>query len=246
MQRLLFLLLASCLNASATLQGTVTSSDGRPLAGVVVYGSLSKTCCPFKRESTITDESGQFRLENPGDVVHFVKEGLQPRLVVLKGRGSELNVTLDALRSYATAPNCESSRPDDKRIGWGKYGLQFDVPNANAEIRGGKPDVDYVRYVIKRKGGKGFLELWFGGHAMDVDPEDDLVVNSVSVQQRPIISSEGQLVGLDSSGRLQDGTAWRQIFVSGKGARYSKASDEDATFFNQVIDSFCLIPYPAH
>ena len=81
---------------------------------------------------------------------------------------------------------------------------------------------------------------------MDVDPEDDLVVNSVSVQQRPIISSEGQLVGLDSSGRLQDGTAWRQIFVSGEGARYSKASDEDATFFNQVIDSFCLIPYPAH
>jgi hypothetical protein len=47
--------------------------------------------------------------------------------------------------------------------------VQFDVPEATSEVRGGKPDVDYVRHDIKRKGGKSqsFLELWFGTYAMN-------------------------------------------------------------------------------
>jgi hypothetical protein len=79
-----------------------------------------------------------------------------------------------------------------------------------------------------------------------MEPDDDQLVNSANFEQRSIVSSKDHLVGLDSWGRLNDGTLWRQIFVSGEGARYSKASEDDANFFNQIIDTFCVVPYPEH
>lgn len=242
---LLAVLATLSVGASAAVRGTVATADGNPVAGVTVYGSRS--CCPWtKSASTTTDQDGRFRLEKPGAVIHAFKQGLQPRTVVIKAGESEVKIILEPLTSATTAPDCESPKWGYKRIGWGKYGLQFDAPEAGAEVLGGKPDVDYVRYGIKRKGGKTFLELWFGPYAMNLEPDDDVYANSANFQQRAIISSTGRWLGLDSWGHLKDGTAWRQLFVSGEGARYSKASEDDARFFNQIFDTFCFVAYPSH
>jgi hypothetical protein len=124
--------------------------------------------------------------------------------------------------------------------------VEFDVPEATSVVQGGNRDVDYACYTVKRKGGTSSLPLCFGAYAMNMEPEDDVFANSESFQQQAIVTADGQSLGLDSSGLLQDATAWRQFFVSGEGARYSKASEGDAGFFNKIIDTFCVILYPAH
>ena len=144
-------------------------------------------------------------------------------------------------------PLCRKPEPDFKQIGWGAYGLQFKVPTRAVNILGGDPDVDYVRYLIKPMASETTLELWFGPYAMNMDPDDDLILDSVAFAQRNVDNDKGQLVGEDSWGRLADGTAWRQTAVMAEGgARYRNASPEYVELFNPVINSICDIPSPSH
>jgi uncharacterized GH25 family protein len=69
--------------ADYPLTGVVTTKEGKPIAGVTVYGSMSKDCCPFKRDQATTDQNGQFRIEHPGGVIHFSKEKLKPKALVI-------------------------------------------------------------------------------------------------------------------------------------------------------------------
>src|ERR1700733_11329586 len=50
-------------------------------------------------------------------------------------------------------------------VGWGEYGLFFSVPKRGVKIFGGKPDVDYVKFVIKPTNQEATLTLWFGAMA---------------------------------------------------------------------------------
>jgi hypothetical protein len=234
------LLLLLSLSLNAQIHGTVSANDGRPVAGADAYGSRSNHGVG-PEENTTTDESGHFRLANPGAVLHVHEQGLAQRTVVLKAGESEVNVVLEPLTTAKITPVCDKPRPGFKRFGGG-YGVQFDIPKTTARIQEGTPDVDYVRHLIKRKGGKSALELWFGVYAMNLNPDDDQLINSVEFKQQSIVSSNGSEIGLDSWGHLHDGSAWRQIFVSGSGARYKKATPEDATFFNQILDTFCEVP----
>jgi len=131
-----------------------------------------------------------------------------------------------------------------RRIAWGKFGPQFDVPLQEVEVLGGDPDVDYVRYVIKPKTGDGHLELWFGPMAMSPDPEKELLENSADTQKRKIVTAKGKQIGTDSSGKLRTGEVWRQVFltINGmEGAEY-KASLKNSPLFDRIIDSVCYVP----
>jgi hypothetical protein len=142
-------------------------------------------------------------------------------------------------------PVCGKPDPHLRRIGWGKFGPQFDVPMQEVEVLGGEPDVDYVRYVIKPKTGKGYLELWFGLYAFNPNPEKELLIQSVSSQKRDVVGTSGEPMGTDSSGKLQTGEVWRHTFflISGmNGARF-RAGQENTPLFNRIIDSACYVPY---
>ena len=97
-----FILASSVLGQTdSPFSGTVTKRDGEPIAGVTVYGSRGKTCCPFKREQTITDKEGRFSLEHPGAVIHFTKDALftrdayQPQAFVVKPGTSGARIVLE-------------------------------------------------------------------------------------------------------------------------------------------------------
>jgi hypothetical protein len=140
-------------------------------------------------------------------------------------------------------PICSEPGPHLRRIG-SKSGLQFDVPKREVEVLGGKPDVDYVRYVIKPKTRQGYLELWFGPYAFNPNPEKELLIKSVSSQKRDVVGTSGEPMGTDSSGKLQTGEFWRHAFflISGmNGARF-RAGQENAPLFNRIIDSACYVP----
>jgi hypothetical protein len=228
------------------LVGTVTTKDGQPLAGVGVYGSMSKVCCPFKREQSTTDNSGQFRLENPGSVIHFFKKEFQPRAVVVEPEAANLRITLQLSTDTFPLPVCGKLERGQERIGWGKYGLRFNVVKRAVKILEGNPDADYTRYVIKPKTGKAYLELWFGPYAMDEVPDDDQFISSDKFAQRNAVASDGQLVGMDSWGQQRDGGIWRWTAVLGEGgSRYRNTPPEQANLFDQIVNSACEVPYPS-
>src|SRR5260370_2054166 len=140
---------------------------------------------------------------------------------------------------------CIAPRPHLRRVGWGEFGLHFDVPTRETKILGGKSDVDYVRYIIKPKAGQGYLEVWFGPYAMNPNPEKELLANSVSSQKRSVVSANGEQIGTDNSGKLQTGEVWRHtFFMSGgmEGARY-KTAGENVILFDRIINTACYIPY---
>jgi len=242
-----FLCLVSLSSAFAqtdsSLIGTVTTKDGQPGAAVVVVGSVSKECCPVKRESATTDPEGHFRLDHPGAVVHFLKEGLQPQTIVLQPGETSIQITMEPSTDNFVVPICGKHKPGLKRLGWG---VQFDVPKSRVNVSGGKWDVDYVRYLIKPRSGQGYLELWFGPYAISSDPDDDQFINSARFTERNVVPSEGLGAGIDTRGVLHSGPFWRQTaFVGLGGSRYQAPTSNVAALFDEIVDSMCKVPQPA-
>jgi hypothetical protein len=118
-----------------------------------------------------------------------------------------------------TVRTCVQPESNQKQIGWGKYGLHFTVPK-DVKILGGKPDVDYVRYIIKPNNGGPFLNLWFGPYSISMD--DQQFLESVDFSQRNLASAKGDVISMDSWGRLSSGLSWRHTAAFGSGAVYRK------------------------
>ena len=235
----------SLAQADTAVTGIVTTKDGQPIAGVAVYGGMSKTCCPYKREHVATDQNGQFRIEHPRGAIHFSKEQFEPKTVVIGSEKTPLQVILGPSANSLIVPTCAKRESGQKRIGWGKYGLQFNIVKRDVEILGGKPDVDYVRYLLKPKKGEDHLELWFGPYAMDSLPDDDQFTSSDEFAQRDVVNSNGELVGMDSWGQERSGKHWRQTSIVGQGgASYRNITSERASIFDKIVNSACELPYP--
>jgi hypothetical protein len=230
--------------ADLPIKGAVVTKNDQPLAGVSVYGSVGKHCCPSQREEVTTDEKGEFLLEHPGAVIHFSKANLQPLVFVVKPRTSQVRIVMTLAENDLTVPTCSQPGSSQKQIGWGQYGLHFTVPKDGMNVLGGKPDVDYVRYVIKPNKGESYLELWFGPYAFSTEPDDEQFVESVGFSQRNLVSLNGEAMGKDSWGQLKRGLSWRHTGGLGSGATYRNANKEEAHLFDQIINSICTVPYP--
>jgi hypothetical protein len=226
------------------IKGTVVTKDAQPVAGVTVYGSVGKTCCPSQREEATTNEKGEFLMEHPAAVVHLWKANLQPLALVVTPGTSQFRIVMTAAENNLTVPACSRTRFNHRQIGWGREGMHFTVPKDGARVSGGKPDVDYVEYVIKPNKGEAYLELWFGRNAFSAEPDDEQFVESVSFSQRNLLTSNGETMGEDSWGQLKSGLSWRHTGGLGSGARYRDANKDEAHLFDQIIDSICMVPHP--
>jgi hypothetical protein len=235
---LLFLATKITGQASSPLHGVVTSHDSQPLAGVWVYGSQSRGL--LQREQTKTDENGHFLLRNPGAVVHFSKERFQPSSLIVAPGTSNVYVTLEAATGDLVVLACGKPGRHLKRIG-GRYGIYFDVPTNEAKLTGGGPGVDAIAYVIKPKKGLGDLTVVFGQFPINRDPPDEMFLNSVQFQQRNVTDANGEVMGLDSFGKLTTGELWRHTYILAQGGLYQ--SPAAATpLFDRVLNSACQIP----
>lgn len=141
-------------------------------------------------------------------------------------------------------PICTSPAKGYRRIGWGKYGLHYDVPKSRVKVLGGKPDVDYVEYVIRPKDSKGWLQLWFGLYAMSSKARDDLISGSSELSQRDVLAQDGALAGSDTSGVLKNGEHWRQTAFRGSGSVYQASNPSDIALFDHIVNSMCEVRYP--
>jgi len=226
------------------ITGTVVTDDGQPIVGVMVQGSVWKSCCPVQQDSATSDEKGEFRLQHGGLVIHFLKDNLQPETIVVKPGTSKVRVTMHRSTDSLSVPICGRPRRGEKQIGQ-KYGPRFTVSVHSVTVKGGKPDTDYVKYVIRPKRGKSYLEFWFGPYAMPSEPDDEQFTNSSDFSQRNIVVTGGG-IGMDSRGHLRGGDSWRQTVIVGHGgAVYVRAPAGEATVFDRIINSICTVPYPS-
>ena len=169
---------------------------------------------------------------------------LMPTLPVQRAEQSPTHAPRKKPPEAMVLPICGEPGGQLRRIGWGKFGPQFDVPSSEFEVLGGEPDVDYVRYLIKPKSADEYMELWFGPYAFNPEPDKELLENSITKQSRKIVTADGKQVGQDSSGKLRTGEAWRHVFLTiggMEGAEY-KASTENGLLFDRIIDSACYVP----
>jgi hypothetical protein len=226
-----------------SLKGLVVTKDSQPIAGVLVYGSVWKRCCPYQQDKVTTDGKGEFLLEHPGAVVHFTKANLQPLAFVVRPGTAQIRIVMTPAESALTVSTCGQPGSNQKQIGWGRYGLHFTVPKDGVKILGGEPDVDYVRYVIKPNKGESYLDLWFGPYSISTEPDDQQFVESVDFSQRNLTSVKGEVIGMDSRGRLSSGLSWRHTAAFGSGAVYRNADKESAALFDQIINSICTVDY---
>jgi hypothetical protein len=152
----------------------------------------------------------------------------------------------DKSRDPMVVSSCKKPNSDTRRIGWGKLGLQFDVPARDVEVLGGKPDEDYIRYVIKPKASRAYLELWFGPRAFSPEPDKELLLSSVEKNKRSVVNAAGQEISQNSSGKLSTGEVWRHTFLvtGGQDGAHYKAAQENADLFNHIIDSACYSERP--
>ena len=239
---LLTLLIPLSLSAQTDtpINGIVIDKNGEPVADVTVRSRT--TCCPQKFDEGKSDKDGRFHLEHPGKVLRFYKDGVLPKTVVVSASAPEVRVALELSTESMLMPDCGQAPRGFTRISSGKRGIHFDVPEQRVKISGGTPDVDYVKYVIKPRHSKGYLQLWFGPYAMNPEPDDDDFLSSSTFTERYVVNSNGEPVGRDSRGQATAGGSWRRTAIFLEGAVYRDASPRDAALFDQIIDSACDIP----
>lgn len=232
------------------ISGSVVAKDGTPIADVTVVGS-QWMCCPVQEDAMKTGNDGAFHIEHPGEVLHFLPDGsFQPQLLVVTSGMSTLKVVLDKASSGLALSRCESPQSGFERISWGNYGLQFDAPRREVDIKRGKTDVDYVVHSVKAKHSNDYLEFWFGFYAITSTPPDKTLIKSDRFSTRYVAmlpavqGKESGTAGIDSSGHTPDGKLWRHMGVFSGGAIYEGISPENAALFDRIIDSACWIPYP--
>jgi hypothetical protein len=213
------------------LRGVVMTTAGEPVPEVWVSGG--------QRQSTKTDEKGQFQIPAPVVVLHFTKAKFEPAFLVVKAGMSDLKITPRPSVNEMKVPVCSLPVPHISRME-GIYGLFFDLPYGEVDVSGGT-DVDYSMYVVKPKRGSGVLQFWFGVYAMSAEPSNDQFLSSTRVQQRNVLNPKGQTIGLDSFGTLACGEVWRKTCIVTEGAEY-RSSPRDVMLFDRIINSACLDP----
>jgi hypothetical protein len=217
------------------MTGSVFDNSGQPVSAVSVTSN---------RRETSSDKLGVFSFEEmTSPVLHFRKSGWAP-LTVVAVPGRPIIATMSIRNDVRRIPSCGQVSAGSKGVGWGKYGLHFDVPKNGVDLRGGKPDVDYVRYVVASRKRNSFLQLWFGPYSLHQQPDDRFFADSENFSQRDIVNSEGLAIGLESRGVFKNGQAWHWTVIGSEGANYDGARPEDVQLFDRIVDSVCRTEYP--
>jgi hypothetical protein len=247
-------LAATCWGHAPTQieSGKVVSESGAPLSTVEVYGT-KWNCCPAIVKSTMTKADGTFSLIEPGAVLHFRRSDLEPFSLVIGNDRSHTVVMRSQQLTVWAIPACGPK----ESLRFGQTFL-FVRPAWEALAKG--QDVDYTRFMAKGHNG-GWLDSWFGPTASSVDASEELYALSKSFSERFVEVSGVGLVGIDARGILKNGKHWRWVGLSdaigadGKsllgtklhwprmGAtdmiRYQDATVDEASDFDQIIDSVC-------
>jgi hypothetical protein len=220
----------------SAVRGKVVDSKGAPIPDVIISGSRD----PSGEGSTSvarSDTQGNFTLTFPGKVMHFLKVGYEPKMVVITPRATAQQYTLETASGDFVLRPCEKIASHEKAFG--DNDLRFSANPKDFVSSSPVPDADFLKFGLQPKGDSNAVEIWLGHFAMDIEPEDELLILAESFSSRNIVAAGKGTVGIDTTG-VRSGKRWRHWAISGRGgAFYQNATDVEAKVFDDVIASAC-------
>jgi hypothetical protein len=224
---------------SATMEahGVVLDPKGKPLAGFKVFDDVLGGLPPQRQES-VTDEHGQFRFTNSGQLLRFEDPQYRPVALPIEPGGAAVSVRLqEARRSDWTIPPCSERNGNSKLIG---FAVRYEI----------SPGMDYQRNDEKGEIPSSYFVFPSGGEPLN--PElaifregavipDDAYLGARWSEQRWIRDQDGKIVGRDSRGRSKNGERWRTaIFFENDSAVYRIKTGARTAVIDKIVDSACI------
>ncbi len=219
-----------------SLHGTVTSSSGKPLAGITVRGDYVRLCCPDRVELSKTDQAGNFAFAHETDFARIRDHRFRPFTLFVKPGQTDLRVVLeDASATAWNVPACPNEKESERRVG---RTLAFLLPQ-NAKFYK-VTDGDDVSYYVTYRQEQSRLRITFGSLVEATDPDDRLEKDSSQFLERWISEPSSPQVGIDASGRSNNGRVWRHSGTFDSSADYSDATQSAAKYFDAIIKTVCV------
>ena len=101
--------------------------------------------------------------------------------------------------------------------------------------------------VFTLKGRRANMEVSLGPLSFDQELKFAFPVFSEHFEERDVRTPRGDLAGRDRWGYLKSGDRWRRLrFFSGEEVGYRPASPKEASLFDHVVSSACLLPATDH
>jgi hypothetical protein len=222
--------------ANLNVRGTVLGPAGGPLEGFMVFDDVLGGSPPV-RQQTITNEKGEFEFSDSGQLLRFESPSYRPLALAVDPGGAPVRVRLeDAKRSDWTVPACGRVEDSAHRIG---FSVLFAVPRA---MRSSPFDANGLRsyLIFPRESEPSAAELGISTGAVETAPSI-IFADSDWSEERWIKDSAGNVVGMDSRGRLKSGGRWRKaVFLGQDTASYSLPLGKQAGVLDRIINSACL------
>ena len=223
------------------VHGKVVDSNEAPITDVIISGSRD----PSGEGSTSlgkTDSQGNFSLTFPGKVMHFLKVGYEPLMVVISAQATPQQYVLQAAHNDFVLQPCGKLAQHEKAFG--ENDLRFNANPKDFVSANPLPNADSLKFGLQPKGDANALEIWLGHFAMDIQPEDELLILAENFTSRNIVAAGKGTIGIDTTG-MRNAKRWRHFAVSGHGgAFYQNATEAEAKVFDTVIETACgdLLP----
>lgn len=145
---------------------------------------------------------------------------------------------------------CKDLGPGMRRIGAtsrDRYMLQFDVPVDQVRIHEDATDAPPLKYGfgIRPRNSESDLEISYGPQSNDVVIGGERAATP-HIVKRIVVDDQERSVGDDDWGYLDPERRWRRVRFRGwVQAEYQFVNERDATLFDQIISSACLLPASA-
>jgi len=218
-------------SSAAELKGTVKSTAGKPLAEVFIYPNRSLN------DIAETDDNGFFSLPRHSRVIFFRRAGFRPLTKIVDESTTSLDVVLEeATATEWLIPSCSSTRDSEKRVG---FSLRLSTTKEGTVHEGSDIDYSYFSIGYGPKENRVWLKgIGQGSYATLGVPPEEWVLHAKEFTERSYRS--GKAEGADMRGRSVDGTYWRYIGRFGESVEYSGLTEEQAAFFDRIIDKACM------
>lgn len=228
--------LISLAQSPRNVSGVVLSEAGEPIPQIVV--------CADTGECSTTDQNGRFSIEAFREVglLRYRGLGYEPLLKTISSLNSGDAVLKASDGKTWAIPVCK------KKPKWAN-GLEFMLELENT--RGAKIkksiDTDYTIYGIQFSSTTEELVIASGLHWCSGDclPFKSQIEASIEVSTKDLVNfnqpeNRYEHVGIDSRGKLKDGSHWRKISGFIETIYYENVSLAASAFFDSIMDSICF------
>jgi hypothetical protein len=222
--------------ANLSLSGVVLAPDGKRAQGVIVLND-SNGGNPAVRQQSVTEENGQFRFSDAGQVIRIEMPEYRPFGRIVSAGRTPMRIRLEeAKASDWVVPAC--SENPTSRVGF--KALISVPPSMSAEYY--KDDNQQTYFVYPKESSAPEAELIMGHESEDIG-DNGAGRDSKWFSQRWIKDSSGHILGVDARGRSRDGTYYRAAtFGKRDMVGYSlHHKNENPSELNKIIDGLCMV-----